>query len=299
MEEVKRIAIFGVNGYIGRHLARELSSHGEKCDGYDVQAETVAPEAVYHPCDVCNADFWKRFDPTLYKSIVFLSGLSGVERSFQMPQTFVDVNISGLLGLLQRLSDLSSGAPRVILPSSRLVYKGNETVAEDAETLSRSVYAATKIAAEALLSAYQVRYGVPYVALRICVPYGNLISKDYSYGTLGFFMSKIRQGQAITVYGDGSNTKTYTYIEDLCQIIHKCVGRDIPSGIYNIGGYDYSLKEVAEIITNTHGGHICYLPWPEDAARVEMGSISLNAHKLDLAIGKVEYKRLEDCVDML
>lgn len=292
-----RTAIFGANGYIGRHLTRHLQRAGIAVKLCDVQNESVDGAIDYCRCDVTNADWWQTFTPVDFDSIFFLSGLSGPERSFQLAEEYEDVNVRGLLHLLQKISCLGKKAPKIIFPSSRLVYRGGGSVTEDSPVEARSVYAANKIACEQLLSAYHHRYDIPYVAFRICVPYGNLISKDYSYGTVGFFMQKALSGEPITVFGDGQCTKTYTYIEDICKIFHAAIANADINGVYNIGGHDYSLKEVANMVANGYNGRIEYVPWPESARRVEMGNISLNSARLADAMGFMEYKRMEESID--
>lgn len=294
-----RVAIFGANGYMGRHTCHYLSSQGIGCCGFDVQGSTVGEDhfSSYKSCNVTDDLWWRSFNPLDYAAIFFLSGMSGPERSFKEASLYENVNVGGLLNLLQRMACLGANAPKIIFPSSRLVYKGGGVVTEDSPLEPRSVYAANKVACEGLLSAYYHRYGLPFVALRICVPYGNLLSKEYSYGTLGFFMQQVRSGKPITVYGDGSLRKTYTHIGDICSIFYRVMMCREAQGIYNIGGYDYSLKEVAELVAQKNGGRIEFLAWPESASRVEMGDISLVASKLDGVIGAVQYKRMEDCVN--
>lgn len=293
----KRIAVFGACGYLGRHLCADLSMRGFAYDAYDLRQEGDAKIEKFSPCDVSDPDFFSTFAPESYDGIVFLAGLSGPERSFERPERFVQVNVLGLVNLLQRLAPFGANAPRVIFPSSRLVYEGGGVVDENATRRSRSVYAATKVAAEELLSAYEARFGVPSVVLRICALYGNLLSTDYSYGTMEFFISQCRRGQSILVYGDGQCRKTYTYIGDLCEVISRCLERNLPSGRYNVGGCDYSLQEVAHLVARRFGGTVQNVPWPENALRVEMGNISLDASRLDDAVGKIPYRRLEDFIE--
>lgn len=292
-----RIAIFGANGYIGRHLSSYLHDKGGDVQLFDIHDVAIDGQVEYCKCDVLNCDWWKKFVPTNFDEIVFLSGVSGPERSFQLAERYEDVNVKGLLYLLQRLSRLGKMAPKIIFPSSRLVYRGGGVVTEDSPLEARSVYAANKIACEQLLSAYHHRYDIPYVAFRICVPYGNLISKDYSYGTVGFFMQKALSGEPISVYGDGQCTKTYTYIEDICKIFHASMANADINGVYNIGGHDYSLKEVASMVARAHNGRIEFVPWPESARRVEMGNISLDSTRLACVMGFTEYRRMEDSVN--
>ena len=293
-----KVAIFGANGYIGRHLTGYLYRRNIDFQLFDIQETSADGISVYSKCDVTDDKWWEAFDPTDFNVVFFLVGLSGPERSFQIAERYEDVNVRGLLLLMQKVSYLGKKAPKIIFPSSRLVYRGGGSVTEESPLEARSVYAANKIACESLLSAYYHRYGMPFVALRICVPFGNIVSKEYSYGTLGFFMQQVMSGKPITVYGDGQCTKTYTYIEDLCLVCHKVMVTAGAIGVYNVGGHDYSLKEVAEMVVKKHGGRIEYVPWPEEALRVEMGNISLNATKLADVIGFIEYKRMENLTNV-
>ena len=299
MSKPAKIAIFGANGYIGRHLSRHFLVLGASVDAFDVQPGSKVAGAAYTQCDICDAGFWERFEPREYGAIFFLAGLSGVERSFLEAETFLRVNIGGLASLLRRLEPLGEAAPRIVFPSSRLVYDGGTTVDESSLRRSRSVYAASKVACEELLSAYNARFGVPYVVLRICVPFGDVSDSGYSYGTIGFFMSNVRDGKPITVYGDGSCRKTYTSIDDVCDIAWRCVCASVPSGVYNVGGHEYTLREVAEMICARTGATWVSVPFPESARRVEMGSIAMDSGKLDAAIGKTEYRRLSDSIDAI
>ena len=294
-----KIAIFGANGYIGRHLSRHFLGLGMSVDAFDVQPESKVASVRYETCDICDAAFWERFQPQGYTAIFFLAGLSGVERSFREAETFLKVNIGGFAALLRRMEGLGEAAPRIVFPSSRLVYDGGSTVDESSLRRSRSVYAASKIACEELLSAYHDRFGQPYIVLRICVPFGDISDSGYSYGTIGFFMSNVREGKPITVYGDGSCRKTYTSIDDVCDIAARCIDASVPSGVYNVGGHEYTLREVAEMICARTGATWVSVPFPESARRVEMGNIAMDSAKLDAAIGKTEYHRLSDSIDAI
>ena len=293
----RKVAIFGGNGYMGQHLLFHLQQIGVRCDVYDVHESAVGAPDKYATVDVLNPDYVDGIDVAQYGAVYFLSGLSGPERSFESAELYCKVNELGLLSLCRKISSLTKSKPKIIFPSSRLVYRGGMRVSEDSALEARSVYAANKIACENILSAYHHRYGVPYVALRICVPYGNLVGSEYSYGTVGFFLKCIREHRPITLYGDGANRKTYTYISDLCKIADRVAVMNIASGVYNVGGYDYSLREIANILVDKLGGSVISVPWPEEARRVEMGDISLDSTKLDHAIRFGEYRRFEDVVD--
>ena len=293
---MKQVAVIGGNGYLGAHLCLHLIEHGAECDVYDIHEKPILANCWYEQLDVSCPGYAQGMDLAKYDVIYFLSGLTGPERSFIEAEKFLSVNESGLLAICRKLSELGKDAPKIVFPSSRLVYKGGMRVNETDELAARSVYAANKIAGENLLSAYHYRYGLPYAVLRICVPYGNLTGGAYSYGTVGFFLKYLRENRPITLYGDGSSRKTYTFIGDLCEIAEKVGERDVASGVYNVGGYDYSLKEIASILIDTFGGSMEFVPWPEAVLRMEMGDISLDSSKLDSAIRFRGYKRFEDVV---
>ena len=292
-----RVAIFGARGYIGQYFHAYCVQEGIACDLFDSPVAINECDAkLVIPCDITQASFWDDFQPGRYSGIAYFAGLSGPEKSFENAERFLEVNEKGLVYLLRRIASLGSHAPRILFPSSRLVYRGGGEVNESSEIYARSVYAANKLACEALLNAYHVRYDIPYVVLRICVPYGNPLRIAYSYGTLGFFMKCIKSGKPITVYGDGSNYKTYVHIMDLCEILKRMLDLSVPSGVFNVGGCDYSLQQVAEMLVAHYGGSISNIPWPEDAKRVEMGSISLNADKLAAVTGFSVYRKMSDYV---
>ena len=274
-----RIAIFGGNGYLGSQLAAYFAAKGVAYDVFDVPS-----------FDVTRADCWETFSPTDYSAILFFAGMTGTEKSFTEAERFVDVNELGLLNLLMRIAPLGTQAPKIIFPSTRLVYKGSdEPLSEDAPKEAKTVYAANKLACEYLLQAYHALYNLPYVVVRICVPYGSLVSKDYSYGTIGFFLKQIQKDGVITLFGNGTIRRTFTYVGDICEAVCRLVeSRDV--GIFNIGGHDYCLKDIAQIIATHCGGKVVFVPWPDVAKRLESGSTFFDSTKLKIAVGVIDYK---------
>jgi len=280
---MRRLAVFGAKGFIGRQLMHYFTQKGFTCDGYDL------PE-----CDVTRNEFWHTFDPISYDAILFFVGLTGAERSFEESYRYMSVNEGGLLCLLQRLASFGQAAPKIIFPSSRLVYKGQtEPLTEEAEKQTRTVYAVNKLACEGLLFAYFKRFGLPYVVLRICVPYGSLVTCDYSYGTIGFFLRQIAERQVISLFGGGIGRRTFTHVADICQTVAFVVENPV-TGVYNIGGDDYSLAEAAALVVSQKGGSVRSVPWPSDALAIESGSTVFDSTKLD-ALMKPVYRHLADC----
>ena len=152
-QTLRRIAVFGGNGYLGCHLSAHLLAKGVLCDVFDVQQTSLGKATKYVRADVTSSEFWNSFDFQVYETIYFFSGLSGPERSFKEAFAYNEINEVGLLNLCRKLAPHGKDAPKIIFPSSRLVYRGGMRVSEDSPLEARSVYAANKIACENILSA--------------------------------------------------------------------------------------------------------------------------------------------------
>ena len=263
-----KLAIFGSKGYLGSQLCFWFSQKGYETDGFDM------PE-----CDVTDSAFWQGFKPDDYEGILFFSGLTGTDRSFEEAEKFLLVNELGLVKFLSKLSVLGAAAPKVIFPSSRLVYKGKDApLVEDDEKETKTVYAVNKLACEGYLKAYGNMYGIPYAILRICVPFGSLVDGERSYGTIGFFERQAKGGNPISLFGGGQVRRTFTHVEDICKAVLALLKNG--KGVYNMGGADMSLKEAAEPIARQYGVEVRSAPWPQTALRLESGSTVFDGRRL-------------------
>jgi len=186
--------------------------------------------------------------------------------------------------------------PKVIFPSTRLVYKGyDKPLKEEDEKESKTIYSANKIACEGYLQAYHDSFDIPYTIFRICIPYGNLLSSDYSFGTVGFFIKQAMAGKNITLYGGGAIRRTFTHMEDLClQVTEGAFKPESNSEIYNVGGETLSLYDAAEIIAKKYGVNVTAVPWPDRDLRIESGHTYFDDTKIQALLGGITYKRLED-----
>jgi len=273
---MKDIAIFGAKGYLGSQLAFYFKQKSCVVDEFDI------PE-----CDVTKGEFWHAFEAEKYDAILFFAGLTGTEKGFTDAPTYLAVNELGLLNLLMKLVPLGPKAPRIVFPSTRLVYRGSdEPLKEDATKETKTVYAVNKLACEGYLAAYHNRFGIPYNVLRICVPYGNLISTEYSYGTIGFFLKQISAGKPISLFGGGIVRRTFTHVEDICRAV-EALSAGVLNGVYNVGGTDLSLYECATLVATRHQGSVESAEWPDSARLIESGSTVFDAGKLAADFGIV------------
>lgn len=282
----KRCAIIGNTGYIGKHLEHYLQTvyHIEPAC-YDVGQ-----------IDLTNKESLRSIDLNVDYLFVF-AGLTGTHVSFEKYEQYTMVNEVGLLNLLDLISQ-SPYRPHIVFPSSRLVYKGvDKPLKEDDEKEAKTIYAANKIACEHLLHAYANRYGIPYTICRICVPYGNMLSGDYSFGTVGAFLRRAKARENISLYGGGTIKRTFTHIEDVCyQIVNAAFNQRDKEQTYNIGGETLSLHDAAQIIADKYGVQVLSVDWPEKDLLIESGDTYFDDAKIRAAILPIEYKRLKDFV---
>ncbi len=279
---MKKIAVLGANGYIARNLIYVLQKDYAEYELslYGIEEKSVDNHANYTQVDMTNRIEIPKID--LDCDIVFMFvGRTGSANGFDEYDSFIDINERTLLNLLSEYRKQDSKA-RIVFPSTRLVYKGKTgPQKEDSEKELKTVYAINKYACEQYLEQYHRVYDVQYSIFRICIPYGTLIKDASSYGTAEFMLSKATNGESISLYGDGSVRRTLTYMGDLCKaLIEGAISEATANDVFNIGGEDYSLKEMAELIAKKYGVGIDYVDWPETALKIESGDTVFDDKKL-------------------
>ena len=270
---VKSVLI-GSNGYLGRNLAWYLRQKGDEVFCYGRELDITDQTAL--------AEIDTRVD-----FIFLFAGLTGTAQGFEDFNSYVDVNEKGLLNLLTIMRQQKSKA-RLVFPSSRLVYQGKRglPLKEDAEKAAKTLYALNKLACEQILAMYRNAFGINYTIFRIGVPYGNLLEGGLSYGTIGFFLQKATAGENIALFGDGSLRRTFTHAEDICDKIYAAINKEESNGqIYNIGGEDLSLLDVAELISAKYKVQVEFTDWPEMALKMESGDTIFDGSELERITG--------------
>lgn len=286
-----KVAIIGANGYIGKHLIFYLKQMGIEPMCYDIQEASVNN---YKQVDLTNKRSVKNIDLNV-DYIYMFAGLTGTYAGFDKYESYISINEIGLLNLLDAIRN-SEYRPKIIFPSTRLVYKGvDKPLKEEDEKETKTLYAINKQACEGILYAYNKSFDIPYTVFRICLPYGNMLSTDYSFGTVGFFIKQAKAGNDITLYGGGDIKRTFTHMEDLCyQIVHGAMKAESNGEIYNIGGQTLSLREAAKIVANKFGTKVVTVDWPEKDIRIESNHTYFDDTKIRSLLNFGEYKRLEE-----
>lgn len=282
----KRVIILGANSFLARNLYKYLIDKSENTQYeillYDKDDQHIDGAKKYFKVDFFNEESIKtiNFDCSV---IYLFIGKTGTVSGFKDYKLFININELVLLNILTAYCEKKSTA-KIVYPSTRLVYKGDMgiKVDEDADKQFKSIYAITKYASENYLKLYSDVFGVKFCILRICAPYGTLLDFDGNYGTFELFTNMAKSGKDITVYGDGSITKTYTHISDICYIMDQCGSLDYCTNeIFNVGGDSMSLQQIALLISEKFGVSIKNIDWPECDRLIDGGSTVFDSSKLD------------------
>lgn len=288
---MNKCAVIGGKGFIGRHLEYYLKKKGHHVETYDV---LEMPGENYHQVDLRDEASVAQINLDVNYVYMF-AGLTGTYAGFDAYEKYISINELTLLNLLDAIRK-SKYRPKVIFPSTRLVYKGvDKPLKEGDEKDCKTIYAANKIACEGYLKAYHDSFDIPYTIFRICIPYGNLLSADYSFGTVGFFIKQAESGKDITLYGGGSIKRTFTHMENLCyQVVEGALKPESNGEIYNVGGETLSLCEAATVIAKRYGVKVKAVPWPERDLRIESDHTYFDDTKIQALLHMPPYKRLTD-----
>ncbi|RYY40086.1 MAG: NAD(P)-dependent oxidoreductase [Chitinophagaceae bacterium] len=280
---MSNVAVFGCNGYLGQHMVHTLLLQKELAvTGFDLQEAYAGTDYItYRKLDITDVAQVKTLGED-FDTIYYFTGLTGTDISFERYELFVNVNEMGLLHLLQHLRGFSK-RPKIVFPSTRLVYKGvaDKPLAEDDEKEFKTIYASSKYNGEQYLEMYRNLFGFDYTVFRVCVPYANIVAGALSYGTVGFFLGKAQQGEPISLFGDGELKRTFTHVMDICrQILLVSAMPESNGRVFNIDGETYSLKDVASLIAEKYGVPLQFVPWPPKALQLESGDTIFDGSRI-------------------
>jgi UDP-glucuronate 4-epimerase len=263
--------VTGAAGFIGSHVARALLDRGDRVvgvDNYDAFYERGIKEAnaarlAGERFELIEADIRDRdalaelFAAHRPDAVYHMAALAGVRPSIENPGRYASVNVDGLVAVLDAAR--GSACRYVLFASSSSVYGNNRKVpfAEtDPVDEPISPYAATKRAGELLCHAYAHLFGLSIACLRLFTVFGPAQRPDLA---IGKFMRLIAAGERVPVFGDGTTSRDYTYVDD---IVGGCLAaetrlRSEPEGfcrIWNLGGsHPVTLADMVRAIGDVLG----------------------------------------------
>lgn len=224
------VLVTGSAGFIGFHTARRLLERGEQVVGLDIlnayydpvlKAARLAilekhPGYRHARIDLADREAVAAlFEEVKPEGVINLAAQAGVRYSLENPAAYADANLVGFLNVLE---GCRATQPRhLVYASTSSVYGANGKLpfsVHDAATHPITLYAATKIANEAMAHAYAHLFGVPCTGLRFFTVYGPWGRPDMSPIK---FLSAILEGRPIDVYGQGQMGRDFTYVDDIVE----------------------------------------------------------------------------------
>jgi len=243
-----KILITGGAGFIGSHLAQRLLGEGKRLaivdnldDYYPADLKRANLDEVkaigefqFFPTDIRDGEGLRQvFAAFKPDAVIHLAARPGVRLSFAQPEAYTSLNVLGTTQVLE-ISRLS-GVQRFVFASSSSVY-GHSSPApfrEDA-TISHplSIYAATKVAGEAVAFTYSHAYALSVVCVRLFTVFGPRQRPDLA---IRKFAGMIMEGKEVPIFGDGSLERDYTYIDDTVDGILRALRVPGKFDVFNIG----------------------------------------------------------------
>lgn len=257
-----RVVVTGSAGFIGGHLVRRLATEGVEVVGIDTfLAESYAPSVKrsvhqsladlpgYH---FIEADLRRPLPAELdgdYDAVLHLAAMPGLVKSWSDLDVYSSCNVEATGRLLDWC--VSRGVPHFLQVSTSSVYGAEALGDEETPTRPVSPYGVTKLAAEHLVSAYQRAFGLPFTILRYFSVYGPGQRPDMAYHIM---CEALLNDEVIEVSGDGTQTRSNTYVEDIVEGTVRALHRGPLGCALNLSGQEStSLLDAIDILGSVLG----------------------------------------------
>ena len=257
------VLVTGGVGFIGSHVCERLLDAGHTVcalddlnDFYDPsikqntlrELQSRAQSFAFVHADITNRiELNEVLSSMPFDQIIHLAARAGVRPSLEQPALYQRVNVEGTVNLLEAAREC--GIKKITIASSSSVYGINSKVPfSEADPIFSTIspYAASKLACEALGHVYHHVYGMDICMLRFFTVYGPRQRPDLA---IHKFAKLMQTNQPITVFGDGSNSRDYTYVDDTVEGVIACTEREFGYEIINLGeSQTIKLNRLIELI---------------------------------------------------
>ena len=256
---MKKVLLTGVAGFIASKTAEMLCDQGVEVVGidnvndyYDVSLKRHRLEQLdqlkgftFAEVDIENLQAMRPlFEQHTFDAVINLAARAGVRYSIENPHVYMTTNAHGSLNLLELMREFQ--VPKYVLASTSSLYAGQQMPFHEELPVNTpiSTYAATKKAAEVLAYTYHSMFNIDVTVVRYFTVYGPAGRPDMS---IFRFIQWIDQGTPLTIFGDGSQSRDFTYVDDIAR---GTIAATRPLGyeIINLGGGNepITLNQVIE-----------------------------------------------------
>ncbi len=257
----KRALVTGGAGFIGSHVADLFISNGFDVDIIDDMStgrrENLPEAARFHEVSVASPAAAEIVRQGRFDVILHLAGQIDVRKSVADPVTDATINILGTLNLLEALHRSGRKARFVFTSTGGAIY-GEFNTPPNVENFPKdpeSPYAVSKLSAEYYMAYYGRVHGMECATVRFGNVYGPRQDPHGEAGVVAIFCTRILNGEPLTVYGDGTQTRDYVYVGDVANAVWMAATREIPAAervdarAFNIGtGVGTSVLDLAQML---------------------------------------------------
>jgi UDP-glucose 4-epimerase len=260
-----RVLVTGGAGFIGSNLVHALMAGGHEVGVIDDfstgKVENLHPAAWVRHLDILDPSLSgvvAEFGPD---AVVHLAAQTDVSRSIADPERDREVNLGGTVAVAR--AAVAAGARRMLSASSAAVYGAQDVlpIPETAPKHPMNPYGASKLAAEAALAETAAGSGLDFASMRFANVYGPRQDWRGEGGVVAIFAAKVASGERPVIFGDGSATRDFIFVGDVCAFIIEALDFDgqlaaeMPDGpAYNVStGHATSVQQVAAYMTSFSG----------------------------------------------
>ena len=212
------IVVTGGAGFIGSHIAEELSKDNEVVvidNLHSGRVENVPENVKFIQADI--RDYESIAEIMIQADYVFHeAALVSVVESVEKPVLTEEINVLGTLNILRALSE---GHGKLIFASSAAVYGDNQNLPlkEEEKPMPLSPYGVTKVSGEYYCKIFYELYGVPTVALRFFNVFGERQGYNQYAGVISIFINRALKNEPLIIFGDGKQTRDFIYVKDVVK----------------------------------------------------------------------------------
>lgn len=256
MQIVKKALITGGCGFLGTNLIDKMQGTRQVsvCDFLQRSSPTGWPkqDIPVHPSDILNREALAAAIQGVH-SVIHLAAYGSVVESVADPQSNFETNVAGTLNVLR--AAVGANVQRFVFASTGGALIGDAIPPVDETSLPRPIspYGASKLCGEAYCHAFAKSYGLE----TICLRFGNLYGPHSAHkkGAVTMFIKALMRDQPIVIYGDGSASRDYIYVDDLCEGIKSAL--DVPidgAEVFHLAsGRETTILELVNILREIAG----------------------------------------------
>lgn len=297
--EGKRVMVTGGLGFIGSNLAIRLVDLGADVLLVDplipetganrFNIATIEDRVATRLVDVRDALAMERL--VADQDVIFnLAGQVSHLDSMHDPFTDLDINCRAQLSLLETCRRQNPRV-KIVFASTRQIYGRPDYLPVDERHLVHptDVNGINKMAGEWYHILYNNVYGLRACSLRLTNTYGpRMLVKNNRQTAIGWFIKQVLDDEEIQLFGDGSQLRDFTYVDDACDAFLRAGASDVSNGqVFNVGGPEpISLRDLLDLMIEVAGrGSYRLVPFPPEKKAIDIGSVYADYTKIQRALG--------------